>query len=170
MMMDISQALKNPGQYYPFKAELELPEVEVLDDPVRFEGVSLEGTYVGGEDTVRLEGTVRAVAHTRCSDCLEPAQVALEGDFDVTFARNPDPEDPDLYPIEGYRIDIAPMAQEALLLEMPMRVLCREDCKGLCPICGQNRNIAPCTCQEGGVRQNNPFSALSVLLTEDEEV
>ena len=70
MMMDISQALKNPGQYYPFKAELELPEVEVLDDPVRFEGVSLEGTYVGGEDTVRLEGTVRAVAHTRCSDCL----------------------------------------------------------------------------------------------------
>ena len=65
MMMDISQALKNPGQYYPFKAELELPEVEVLDDPVRFEGVSLEGTYVGGEDTVRLEGTVRAVAHTR---------------------------------------------------------------------------------------------------------
>ena len=36
MMMDISQALKNPGQYYPFKAELELPEVEVLDDPVRF--------------------------------------------------------------------------------------------------------------------------------------
>ena len=116
-MMDISQALKNPGQYYPFKAELELPEVEVLDDPVRFEGVSLEGTYVGGEDTVRLEGTVRAVAHTRCSDCLEPAQVALEGDFDVTFARNPDPEDPDLYPIEGYRIDIAPMAQEALLLD-----------------------------------------------------
>ena len=49
----------------PFKAELELPEVEVLDDPVRFEGVSLEGTYVGGEDTVRLEGTVRAGAHTR---------------------------------------------------------------------------------------------------------
>ena len=170
MMMDISQALKNPGQYYPFKAELTLPEIEVLDDPVRFEGVSLEGHCVGGGDTVRLEGTVRAVAHTCCCDCLEPAQVALKGDFDVTFARNPDPEDPDLYPIEGHQIDIAPMAQEALLLEMPMRVMCSESCKGICPVCGQNRNIAPCTCQEGGVRQNNPFSALSELLTEDEEV
>lgn len=170
MMMDISQALRNPGQYYPFEAELELPEIEVLDDPVRFEGIRLEGTYVGGEESVRLEGTIRAVAHTRCSDCLEPAQVSLEGDFDVVFARDPDPEDPDLYPLNGYQIDIAPMAQEALLLAMPIRVLCSESCKGICPVCGQNRNHAPCTCQEGGERHNNPFSALSELLTEDEEV
>ena len=40
---------------------------------------------------------------------------------------------------------------------------------GLCPVCGANRNKVPCTCQEGGERQN-PFSALSKLLTEDEEV
>jgi len=170
LILDISYALKNPGQIYPFQAEVELPELIVLDDPVRFEGISLEGTFVGGGDSVRLEGVIRAVAHTRCCECLEPAQVALESDFDVMFVRDPDPEDPDLYPIDGYRIDLAPMAQEALLLELPMRVLCSESCKGICPVCGQNRNIAPCTCQEGGERHNNPFSALSELLTQDEEV
>ena len=56
-----------------------------------------------------------------------------------------------------------------LVLELPMRFVCSEDCKGICYVCGANRNIAPCTCQEGGERQN-PFSALSELLTEDEEV
>ena len=58
---------------------------------------------------------------------------------------------------------------DALLLELPYRFLCSENCQGICPVCGKNRNIAPCTCQEGGERQN-PFSALSELLTEDEEV
>ena len=60
-------------------------------------------------------------------------------------------------------------SKEALLLELPLRLVCSENCKGICPSCGVNRNIAPCTCQEGGERQN-PFSALSELLTEDEEV
>ncbi len=169
MLTDISQALKAPGQVFPLTAEPELPELEVLDDPVRFEDVRFEGSLVGGLDQVRVSGRVTATAHTRCCECLEPAQVALSAEVDVLFMREPDPEDPDLYPLEGHSIDLAPMAQEALLLELPMRVLCREDCKGICPICGQNRNIAPCTCQEGGERQN-PFSALSELLTEDEEV
>ena len=89
--------------------------------------------------------------------------------IDALFAREPDPEDPDQFPLEGYKIETNDVAREALLLELPMRFLCSEDCKGICPVCGTNRNIAPCTCQEGGERQN-PFSALSKLLTEDEEV
>ena len=169
MLTDISQALKAPGQVFPLQAEVELPELIVLDDPVRFEGARFSGSLVGGTDQVRVSGQVQGTAHTRCCECLEPAQVSLTAQVDVLFTRDSDPADPDLYPIEGYSIDLAPMVQEALLLEMPMRVLCREDCKGICPICGQNRNVAPCTCQEGGERQN-PFSALSELLTEDEEV
>ena len=68
-----------------------------------------------------------------------------------------------------HSVNMMPMVEEALVLELPMRFMCSEDCKGICYICGANRNIAPCTCQEGGERQN-PFSALRELLTEDEEV
>ena len=93
----------------------------------------------------------------------------LSTEIDALFARDPDPDDPDQYALNGYKIEIDDLAREALLLELPMRFLCSESCKGICPSCGTNLNKAPCTCQEGGSRQN-PFSALSELLTEDEEV
>ena len=65
---------------------------------------------------------------------------------DCVFARE---EGDETYPLEGYRADISRAAFEALLSELPMRFVCREDCKGLCPVCGRNRNTNPCDCLEG---------------------
>ena len=172
MLMDVSLALKNPGQSYPFEQTVEIEPMVILDDPVCFTSVCLKGTYTGAGDSVRIEGTLSADVESRCALCLEPVATHVEAEVDVSFVKTADaldPDDEDAYPIDGYRIDIQPMVEEALVLEIPMRFLCSETCKGICPVCGTNRNIAPCTCQEGGDRQN-PFSALSELLTEDEEV
>ena len=169
MLMDISLALKNPGQSYPFEVTAEGEPMIVLVDPVRFDSVCLKGTYTGAGESVRIQGTINADVESRCALCLEPVKTHVEAVVDVSFYKTPDPDDADAYPLDGYRIDIQPMVEEALVLELPMRFMCSEDCKGICHICGANRNIAPCTCQEGGERQN-PFSALRELLTEDEEV
>ena len=59
--------------------------------------------------------------------------------------------------------------KNALVLELPYRVLCREDCRGLCPKCGKNLNEGPCTCQEGD-EVMNPFSALKAIVKDEEEV
>ncbi len=195
MLMDVSLALKNPGQTYPFEAAVEVEPMIVLDDPVRFDRVTLKGVYIGAGDSVRgglvrVQGVLSADVESRCALCLEPVKTHVEAAVDVSFVKaeairaannayraNQDDDldyetslnDGDMYPLDGYRIDLQPMVEEALVLELPMRFICSEDCKGICPVCGTNRNIAPCTCQEGGDRQN-PFSALSELLTEDEEV
>ena len=169
MLMDISLALKNPGQSYPFETTLEVEPMIVLDDPVRFDSVCLKGTYTGAGDSVRIEAALSADVESRCALCLEPVQTHVEADVDVSFVKDLSEDDFDSYPLTGYRIDIQPMVEEALVLELPMRFLCSDDCKGICPVCGTNRNIAPCTCQEGGERRN-PFSAMSELLTEDVEV
>ncbi len=169
MLMDVSLALKNPGQSYPFQTTAEVAPMIVLDDPVEFTGICLEGTFVGAGESVRVTCSIGADITSRCALCLEPVHIHVEAEVDVLFAKAPDPDDPDQYPLNGYRVDLQPMVEEALLLELPMRFLCSETCKGICPVCGTNRNIAPCTCQEGGERQS-PFSALSELLTEDEEV
>ncbi len=169
MLMDVSLALKNPGQSYPMDQTLDVEPMVVLDDPVEFSSVRLEGAFVGAGDSVRVTGTLSADVVSRCALCLELVRTHVRAEVDVLFAREVDPEDPDQYPLDGYRVDLQPVAEEALVLELPMRFLCSEDCKGICPVCGTNRNIAPCTCQEGGERQS-PFSALSELLTEDEEV
>lgn len=169
MLMDVSLALKNPGQSYPFETTVEIEPMVVLDDPVRFTSVCLKGTFTGAGDSVRMTGTITADVESRCALCLEPVTTQVEAEVDVSFVKDADPEDDEAFPLNGYRVDVQPVAEEALVLEIPMRFLCSEDCKGICPVCGANRNIAPCTCQEGGERQN-PFSALRELLTEDEEV
>ena len=169
MLLDVSRAFKDPGQSYPFEAEADIEPMTVLDDPVRFTNVRLSGNMVGTGEAVRVSASVEADVESRCALCLEPVHRHLTAEIDALFAREPDPEDPDQFPLAGSKIETDDIAREALLLELPMRFLCSESCKGICPSCGTNRNIAPCTCQEGGERQN-PFSALSKLLTEDEEV
>ena len=171
MQVDISRALKDPGQSYPFEATAELEPMTVLNDPVTFTNISLKGDMVGAGDAVRVSVSVEADVETRCALCLEPAFLHLETEIDALFSHEPDFDDPDIdqYQLVGSKIETDDLAREALLPALPWRIVCKEGCKGICPVCGTNLNKAPCTCQEGGNRQN-PFSALSELLTEDEEV
>ena len=88
------------------------------------------------------------VAET-CRRCLEPVVVNVETDIRALFTQDPDAfEDPDSYPLapDAGEIDLAPAVREELILAVPQYVLCREDCRGLCPRCGQDLNAGPCGC------------------------
>jgi uncharacterized protein len=63
------------------------------------------------------------------------------------YAENQDEEDLDSYELPGERLDLADMLREQVILISPMRPLCREDCLGLCPTCGKNRNEDSCNCR-----------------------
>lgn len=169
MLLDVSNALRNPGQTYPVAVKVELEPVEVMGDTIRFEDIALNGTMVGAGETVTIEGTISAKVYAHCAMCLDEVISDMEIQASGILSRQPQQDDPDLYPIEGSKAEISDMVRDALLLELPMQFLCKEDCAGLCPVCGANRNRVACTCQEGGERQN-PFTALKQLLTEDEEV
>ena len=170
MALDVGKALKIPGQVFSFRETVELPEMEFLSDPVRFENVGIEGEYFcTGDDRISLRASVAATVHTRCCRCLEPVQTPLSAEIDALYAKQPDPDDPDLYVFEAHCLDLEDAARDALLLAMPLQIFCREDCKGLCPVCGINRNKQTCTCQEGNV-VTGPFSALQDYVLNNEEV
>jgi uncharacterized metal-binding protein YceD (DUF177 family) len=69
------------------------------------------------------------------------------------------------YPIRGEHIDLAPLTREALLLNLPLAPLCREDCAGLCPRCGADLNAGPCGC--GSDERDPRWAILDVLKEED---
>ena len=167
MFISVSGALKNPGQSYPFESAVTLPAMEVMGDPLQFGDIVIKGEVVGTGEAVNVTATVTAVAHSRCSRCLEPIALPVSASVDENFVRTPDPEDPDQYELLGHQIDLDPLVKDALLLEIPIRFLCREDCKGLCPVCGVNRNLVSCTCHEG-VEKANPFSALKDMFNNEE--
>lgn len=107
-------------------------------------------------ETVYVRGTLEAGIRQDCSRCLEPALLTVGGDFVYTLVPEKaeaaeemelTAEDLETGYYRGDFIDLAPLLCEQIVLQVPFKVLCREDCKGLCPRCGTNLNTGFCSCR-----------------------
>ena len=108
---------------------------------------------------IRLRGNFAARLRVPCARCVEPVEVPLAAEFDLIFrpigADAGAPERSITAPeteIGYYQKDsllLEDVLREQVLLSLPVRTLCKPDCKGLCPRCGVNRNNQTCTCEEG---------------------
>lgn len=110
-------------------------------------------------DSVFVEGSLATVIETNCSLCLGKAHIPVSSRFHYSFVSRREgveeekekeltAEDMD---VEYYReetIDLDPIILEQIVLQVPIRVVCRETCRGLCPQCGINLNTSSCTCVE----------------------
>jgi len=121
----------------------------------------LRGTAVPTERGVEFRGRLDARVHLACSRCLEPFEVALGEDVTLTLvadavefggkdARVGD-EDATLFYTEGGRADLDEIAREQVLLSLPLKPVCEDGCRGLCPACGTNRNRLECGCRSDAV-------------------
>ena len=120
---------------------------------------------------IRLRGKFSGKFQVPCARCVEPVEIALSADFDLIFrpagADSEAPERSITAPETeiGYYLKdsllLEDVLREQVLLSLPVRTLCKPDCKGLCQRCGGNRNTQECTCEEG---LNDPrWEALSGL-------
>jgi uncharacterized protein len=114
-----------------------------LTGPVRVGG-RLQAT---GEGRFYWHGTLRAVVAGECRRCLTPVSVPVAADIGALFAEDA-LDDPDAYPLPPHatEVDLRPAVREELALAAPGFVVCREDCRGLCPRCGKDLNAGPCGC------------------------
>ncbi len=110
-------------------------------------------------ETVIIEGKLEAVVKTSCSRCLEPVRFPREIEFRYVLAPKPEQaagkfgaetglseEELDFGYYEGGLIDLDPFIFEQIVLLIPIKALCDESCKGLCPRCGRNLNDGSCGC------------------------
>ena len=105
---------------------------------------------------IRLRGRFAGNFEVPCARCVEPVKIPLEADFDLIFrpaAADADPAERSITPQEteiGYyqkdSLVLEDVLREQVLLSLPVRTLCKPDCKGLCPRCGTNRNHQACSC------------------------
>lgn len=133
----------------PLRVDRDAWELEVVDlkgDP-RLD-LRIETT---GDGAIRLRGLMLAEVEQECRRCLEPVRSQLELDLDLRFdpAVGPAEETEALYALEpqAAELDLLPALREELLLALPDFALCREECRGLCPRCGANRNEGDCECR-----------------------
>lgn len=138
-------------QYAPEAFDLEGEEFR-LTEPVAFTAEVRKDAR-----KVRLVGRVRTSLECPCSRCLDPFTIAVDAPFDLLFL--PDGDDradddrelrDDDIGVSYYKddvIDLGEVMREQFYLALPMKPLCREDCRGLCPACGVNRNRETCACK-----------------------
>lgn len=107
--------------------------------------------------TVFVAGSAHATIHPPCDRCLRPVTIELSPSIDLSLLPRPDEdstpeemelaeEDLDDSTYSNEEIDVGAILNEQILLERPIRILCAEDCKGLCPSCGADLNEGGCSC------------------------
>ena len=107
---------------------------------------------------VRVKGRLTVSVEADCDRCLGLAQLSLDRNFDLFYQPNSAVEPVDEIAIsegeteigfyKGAGIELEDVLQEQVLLMLPMHKLCGEECRGLCPVCGRNRNESDCDCRE----------------------
>lgn len=128
------------------------------DDRVRLCGPpEVSGQLVLRGKRVLLQGRLVAQAEVDCDRCLRVVDLAVESQFSLQYltrveyessqAVELEDEDMTVSVFDGEVIDIDELVREQVLLAIPERNLCREDCKGLCPTCGIDRNLSDCGCE-----------------------
>jgi uncharacterized protein len=115
-------------------------------------------------DRIDVHLDLETAVKLSCSRCGEPMRYEIQTSVDVTFLpelrRRETEDEQDATDLEFYReeIDLRGVVRDTFLLAVPIAVLCRKDCKGLCPSCGTNLNLSSCECEKKGA--SSPFEKL----------
>ena len=122
-------------------------------------------------DHIRVKGTINGVLGTSCHRCLGTFARSLSETVDLYLVEEKDDlseeeaememEDRDYEFFDGEVIEIDRLVAEQVFLAIPFKVLCSDDCRGLCPNCGANLNEGPCSCRKAA--SDSPFSILEGL-------
>ena len=144
--LDISKLIGGETDRIPF----DLGEVPF---PCEENGISVSSLHFSGHcydlsGFIRLSGDITGEYSASCARCLAPVKEAFSLNVDLSVETEASPEsEEDVIIAEGKKIDLASFLQETVLMNLPLRLLCKEDCKGLCPKCGKDLNSEACDCQ-----------------------
>lgn len=166
MKLDVSRALKSPGESYPLSVEQAIAPQDILGETVTFDPARLDGSYMALEGgNVAIRGRLTTCAHARCANCLAPAHAAVSEPFEELFRLGGDPEDSEIFTYTGQEIDLERLAMSYAVLGLPMRFLCEEGCRRSPAFADADVDV--CLCQEEELPGQRPFAALKQLLAQE---
>jgi len=132
-------------------------DLNPVDERIRLiEPVVVKGNVRLARTEVFVNGQIDTRAQVECDRCLQPVELPVIAAFDLEYITGRDYESSETAELtdaelsvsvfDGEAIDVDEIVKEQILLAVPTRMLCREDCKGICPECGIDRNTGECTC------------------------
>ena len=164
-----SEVLQVPPEHLEESEVLHVGEV-AWQGEIRYASAGVGGQSGG----FRLTGSIEYEQTVRCQRCLEPVAQPVHSDIDLTVFVEAAEVGPGEHELEASDLgvvfadsdvfDVEPVILEQMELEIPMRTVCRDDCSGLCPSCGVNRNLETCDCDT--IPRDPRWSALADIKRE----
>ena len=138
-VLDITRFLKSEdsGAHCEF-------DVPVCGTDERFHDVVFDGKFRNISGVLTLKATVHGLYDAVCDRCLRPFTLSLDAQLDTVVGENESKDDS--VTVENGRMDLVKTCYDALSLELPTILWCKEGCKGVCPCCGADRNEGDCGC------------------------
>ena len=164
MLLGLSKIIDCPGESVSFSTSVDLSDLRYgVSYPVT-EPVKAEGMVRNTAGVMVMTGSITTCIHGTCDRCAADFDREIDLPIDVvlvTELSNEDNEDEWVFPLEVDSADLDDIVRTVFVLNRDSKLLCKEDCKGLCCRCGKNLNEGPCNCQ----KELDPrFAALKQLL------
>lgn len=164
MKLGLAKIIDNPGASVSFSTSVDLSDLRFGSCCPVSEPVVASGTVRNTAGVLAMKGLMETTIHGVCDRCASEFTAKREIPLDVvlvTELANEDSEDEWVFPLEGDSADLGDIVRTVFVLNMDSKLLCKEDCKGICCRCGKNLNDGPCSCQ----KELDPrFAALRQLL------
>lgn len=168
MLIVMAQLFGKKGAQMPVLLVEQNHDASDYPDVVEFlQPVKIEGTLTNEDEIFVLEANCATEIALECSRCLAPVKQKICFELKERFAHT-GIEDEETQTFSGDQIDLTLSVRRGILEALPMRVLCHEDCLGLCPACGHNLNDGECGCDT--TERDPRFDGLLGLFDENEEV
>ncbi len=175
MTIPLSELCARDAEEKDYLCDIESDKVKVPGGPYPIlsrEPVAIHIKHQGGQKLL-ITGNIRLSLAIPCSRCLEPVEVKfdLPLDIEVDLSQTDEERLDDLNEqpfIKDQNLDVEQLLVNELLMNLPMKVLCKEDCKGLCSKCGANLNKVTCSCDKGSLDLR--MSAIQDIFNESKEV
>ena len=147
MKLNIGSVLRNEGSTLNINTGIEPGRLDYLGNIFDFkEPLLITGTVRSIGGTIELCGSISGSYVSTCDNCGKSVTGGLEIPIDETINSEAEDFDPECFSLNGTTLDISGLINSLIFENLPMRLLCREDCKGLCSICGCNLNDTVCNC------------------------
>lgn len=147
MVFDLKQLFIGGNNTIPVEHMLDLREVEYDREYPFVEPVKISGTMSNHSGVIRLSYNAEFPFRKPCDRCAVETTHRFSYSFDHILVDKLHGEDTGEYIVlEEYQLDMDELVFSDIVLELPSKFLCTEDCKGLCPQCGVNRNVESCSC------------------------
>ena len=159
MFIELEPIFNNVGSSKKFSYSFVPDGIDFTDS------VSVEGEVVNNTDIVSVKAVAKYVLKTNCDRCGAPVERKTEVPIEhILISRLNDEDNDEFILVEDMKLDLDSLVREDMILALPAKILCRDDCKGLCQYCGKNLNLGSWSCKKPSDRM---LPALAELLIDE---